>query len=207
MSTDKDFAVLADTPRLLRRSTARRGLRQDAQAAGVAHRVRLPDEAARPVRRAAVDAGAYLNEAEYIAYRSSRIRSWSQFLLVDDGPITSEAANSPRYWGTFQTGLIGLDGRRKPAYNAYRLPIFVATPRSPSGRFTVWGGVRAAANGKKQKVDVQYRRAGTGSFVTLKTVTTKNARGYFPRRCACRRPGSCGWSWNGSTSRVVAVSA
>ena len=154
VSTDKDFAVLADTPRLLQTLDGAQRAYGKSRKLPVwlteyGYQTKPPDPFGVPPSTQA----AYLNEAEYIAYRTSRIRSWSQFLLVDDGPIMSEPANSPRYWGTFQTGLIGLDGRRKPAYAAYRLPIFVPTARSSSGRFSVWGGVRAAPNGRGAEGD------------------------------------------------------
>jgi hypothetical protein len=206
VSSDKDFAVLADTPRLLKTLDGAVRAYGKKRKLGVwlteyGYQTKPPDPFGVPPSTQA----AYLNEAEYMAYRSSRIRSWSQFLLVDDGPITSEPVGSPRYWGTFQTGLIGLDGRHKPAYDAYRLPIFVPSPRSRSGRFSVWGGVRPASNGKKQRVTLQYRRRGSGAFAKLRTVTTKNARGYVQTKVKLRASGQLRLSWNGSTSRVVSV--
>ena len=206
VSSDKDFAVLADTPRLLRTLDGAQRAYGKKRKLGVwlteyGYQTKPPDPFGVPPSTQA----AYLNEAEYMAYRTSRIRSWSQFLLVDDGPITSQPVNSPLYWGTFQTGLIGLDGEHKPAYAAYRLPIFVPSPRSRSGRFTVWGGVRPAPNGKKQRVTLQYRRGKKGSFKTLTRVKTKNARGYFTKTVRLPASGQLRFAWNGTTSRAVTV--
>ena len=205
-SSDKDFAVLADTPRLT--STLDRSVRAYGSKRKLpiwlteyGYQTKPPD----PFGVSPSTQAAYLNEAEYIAYRTSRIRSWSQFLLVDDGPIASEPPSSPLYWGTFQTGLVGLDGKRKPAYDAYRLPIFVPSPRNRSGRFTVWGGARSASNGSRPRVAIQYRRSGARSFAALKSVKVKNARGYFVATVRLPASGQLRLAFGGSVSRFVTV--
>jgi hypothetical protein len=205
-SRDTDFVVLADTPRLTKLLDKARAVYGAKRKLGVwlteyGYQTKPPDPfGVTPSKQA-----AYLNEAEYMAYRNSRIRSWSQFLLVDDGPIATAPKDSPLYWGSFQTGLIGLDGKQKPAYAAYRLPIFVPSPRSRTGRFTVWGGLRPAANSKKQRAVIQYRRSGSGAFTRLKSVTTMNPRGYFQATVRVPASGQLRVSWNGLTSRAVAV--
>jgi hypothetical protein len=206
VSTDKDFAVLADTPRLTKTLDRARAVYGAKRKLGIwlteyGYQTKPPDPfGVSPSRQA-----AYLNEAEYLAYRSSRIRSWSQFLLVDDGPIASEPQNSPRYWGTFQTGLVGLDGARKPSYAAYRLPVFVPRATNRSGRFTVWGGLRPAANSTKQRAVIQFRRGGSGSFATVKSFSTITPRGYFQVTVRVPASGQLRVKWGSLVSRSVAV--
>jgi hypothetical protein len=113
---------------------------------------------------------ARINEAEYLAYRSSYLRSFSQYLL-EDGPALG--ARKDRL--VFQTGLrytatpaqlqAGVLGKAKPARAAYKVPLFVVDRGS---KVIVWGGVRGVKSGK-----VTVLRGGK----TVKTVTLKS--GYF----------------------------
>jgi hypothetical protein len=98
----------------------------------------------------------YINQADWIAYRDSRIRSVSQYELVD-----------PADSSTFNTGLRRSNGAVKPSYAAYRLPIWVSTKR-------VWGQVRAGG----ESVALQWRSSSKKSFKTYKTVKL-NSAGYF----------------------------
>ena len=68
---------------------------------------------------------AYINQGEYMAWSDPRVRAFAQFLLVDDRPKATARIGSRSYWSTFQTGLISLDGSPKPAFTAYRLPVFL----------------------------------------------------------------------------------
>jgi hypothetical protein len=114
---------------------------------------------------------ARINEAEYLAYRSSYLRSFTQYQLEDD----NLAAGSRKGRLVFQTGLrytatpaqlqAGVLGNAKPARAAYKVPLFVVDRGS---RVIVWGGVRGVKSGK-----VTVLRGG-------KTVTTVNLKsGYF----------------------------
>ena len=129
-------------------------------------------------------AAAYVNHAEFLQYVNPRIRSTHQFLLVDDGPLTAFPPSSPAYWNTFQSGLIGLDGRVKTSYGAYRMPLHVvAARRRFPGIFRIWGGVRQAPNGTRQTVQLQSRPfRSTGAFRTIRNITTTNFRGYVDIR-------------------------
>ena len=98
----------------------------------------------------------YINQADWIAYRDSRIRSVSQYELIDPADAT-----------TFNTGLRKSDGTAKPSHAAYRLPIWVSSKR-------VWGQVRAGG----ESVAVQWRSSSKKSFKTYKTVKL-NSAGYF----------------------------
>jgi hypothetical protein len=77
---------------------------------------------------------AYLAIAEHIAYVNPRVVSFSQYLLSDDPP----RASGYRYGG-FESGLISSDGKEKPAYKGFRLPLAVETYGSSD---VLWGLVR-----------------------------------------------------------------
>jgi hypothetical protein len=106
----------------------------------------------------------FINEAEYLAWRNPRMRSFSQYLLVDEQPV----------WA-FQSGLLFQDGKPKPALQAYQLPIHVGRA---GGRTTVWGrlpggGGEVATIHPSSGKDVQVRVPG--------------GRGYFTKRVANAR--------------------
>jgi hypothetical protein len=113
----------------------------------------------------------YMNESDYIAWRDGQVKGMAQYLLNDDFSLDG-----------FQTGLRFSSGRSKPALAAYRLPVWVVGHRS---FVTVFGQARAAPNGQQARVAIQAR-SGRGGFKTVKTVTTRNSKGFFrvsvPRR-------------------------
>jgi hypothetical protein len=121
----------------------------------------------------------YLNQADWMAFRDPRVRSVAQYKLVDEPALSS-----------FQSGLRYVDGRPKPAYDAYRLPIWV------SGR-RLYGQVRPARNGSRQVVSVQRQRRG--AWATVKRVTVRSRRGHFLTRLP--RRGVWRLEWNGLVSR------
>jgi hypothetical protein len=102
------------------------------------------------------DHARFLNQADWMAYRDGRIRSVSQYELID-----------PADTSTFNMGLRLNDGKAKPAFAAYRIPIWVSSKR-------VWGQVRAGG----ENAEVQWRSSSKKAFKRYKTVTL-NARGYF----------------------------
>ena len=155
---------------------------------------------------------AYLNQSEFEAYRNRQIRSYHQFLLVDDQPLRQYRPNSVLYWSTFQTGLVGLNGVPKPSYYAFRLPIYLpATHRRRPGTLRVWGDLRPAPNNTTQVAEVQFRRAGRGArFRTIARLRTRNPRNYLDGRVRFPASGAVRLAWrgNGTTlySRTVGVS-
>jgi hypothetical protein len=110
---------------------------------------------------------AYINQAEYMAYRNPRVRTYSQFLLRD------YAAND-----LFQSGLVSEAGAAKPGLNAYRVPIWIPTTRSRSGRFRVWGLLRPGARLRVSQATVQFRATGAASYAAVATLGTVGTRGY-----------------------------
>jgi hypothetical protein len=73
----------------------------------------------------------YINESDRLFYGDPRVKTVAQYQLVDV-PIADQ----------YNSGLRFAGGKKKPSYDAYRLPI-VVTKRS-SRRVEVWGQVRPA---------------------------------------------------------------
>jgi hypothetical protein len=116
----------------------------------------------------------YLNEAQYLAWRDPRVAAMSQFLLYDSPPNPNYPASDPvHHWDTFQTGLLYANGRPKPSYYSYGLPIFLPDPVfTPGGPVLVWALLRSAPVNSTQRAAVQWQAADGGSFRTLQTVST-----------------------------------
>jgi hypothetical protein len=117
----------------------------------------------RPPEKYGVSQGTharYLNLADWMAYRNSRIRSVSQYEL-----------NDPPELDQFNTGLRFTNGEAKAGLAAYRLPIWVTRGR-------VWGQVRAASGGT---AELQWRSSSKKGWKTYRTVNL-NSRGYFDQR-------------------------
>jgi hypothetical protein len=141
-------------------------------------------------------AALYINWAEYLTYKQPRIRSYSQYLLVDP-PVP-----------TFTSGLEFANGSEKATYDAYRLPIFTPSTSGRRGRpLEVWGGVRAApfdsAGGKTQQVAIQFQPNSRGAFTTVKTLTVTSTRGYFDVRQAFTGSGTVQLTWTAPSGALV----
>jgi hypothetical protein len=140
---------------------------------------------------------AYLDEAEYLAWRDPRVRTLSQFLLRDSPPDRAFPRGSVRYWSTFQTGLEYVNGAGKPALRSYRLPIFVPVDTFASGgAVTVWGMLRVAPNGTAQLARIQWRPRGHGTYRTLATVTTSDPSGVLTAQVRPPGTGTVRIAWN-----------
>lgn len=147
---------------------------------------------------------AYLNQADYLAYRDPRVKVLSQFLLDDDPPNSKVPKGSSFYWGTFQTGLRLSNHKPKPAYSAWRLPIYVVRKRAHR-RLTVWGMVRPAANGAHFDAKLVFRPSSGGHVRTLRTIHVHSARGTFTIGVTVPSRGTLRLSWEGLLSRAVSV--
>lgn len=159
---------------------------------------------------------AWLNEADYIAHRNRRVRSVAQFLLIDDGPNTKVAPSDPRYWGsTFQSGLIALDGRRKPAFASYQRPIHVDPSPVRRGRsVVVYGQLRPAPGGAALTADVEFRARGASGWRRLRRLSVRSLRNNVTTRVRIVRSGALRLVWrdpsaggSAQPSREVAVRA
>ena len=69
-----------------------------------------------------------------MAYVNPRVAAFSQYLMSDDPPRT----DGYRYGG-FESGLRSADGKPKPAYEGFRLPLAVEVY---GGNDVLWGLVR-----------------------------------------------------------------
>jgi hypothetical protein len=135
-------------------------------------------------------AAYYLNWAEYIGWSDHRVLTDDQFLLMD-----------PRV-GSFDTGLEFIGGKRKPSYDAYRMPIYLpVTTGTARRKLEVWGGVRPAYfarrdSGHEQKVQIQFRPAQGSSFRTVRTLKLKDPYGYFDVEQAFLGSGEVRLAWS-----------
>jgi hypothetical protein len=138
----------------------------------------------------------YLNQADWIAWRDPAVRSVAQYELRDEANIAS-----------FQTGLEFVDGRHKPGFDAYRLPIWVTRAGS---KIRVWGQIRPADDDSAESVDIQNDPAGGHAFSTVATVAVASQRGHFVTSVPSAR-GSWRLRWSPAqggptlTSRVAKV--
>jgi hypothetical protein len=106
----------------------------------------------------------YLAVAEHIAYSNPRVAEFSQYLLRDD-----------RRLGGFQTGLETWNGRKKPAYFAFPIPLAV---EHQGGSDALWGLVRPDRHATTVVVQRKLRKGG---WKLLKTVHT-SATGVYALR-------------------------
>jgi hypothetical protein len=141
----------------------------------------------------------FLNWAEYLSWRQSRIMSFSQYLLRD-----------PR-GGVFASGLEFPNGHAKPGFDAWRMPLYLPVTRTRRGRtLEVWGCLRPAHFLTAQQVAIQFH-GRHGGWSTVKTVQVTNPEGYFDLRVAFAGSGSVRLAWtdpSGKTyySRTVQIS-
>ncbi len=117
-------------------------------------------------------APAQMDQSEWIAFRNRRVRSYSQYTLVDEG---LNAGGGFQRYARFQMGLRFSDGRIKTGvYDAFRMPAFVRV--LSSRRVEVFGGLRTRAGAVAQ---IESRRR-TGSYRPLAQARL-NSAGYFRR--------------------------
>jgi hypothetical protein len=143
-------------------------------------------------------AARYLNWAEYLTWRNPRIATTTQFLLNDPSP-----GPSPFGVGGFASGLIFSNGKPKPAFYAYRMPIFLPVTRAMPGHpVEVWGCARPAHYAyvdthRPQFVQIQFRPGVRGRFHTIRTVSL-NAAGscYFDVEVGVPASGTVRLAWS-----------
>lgn len=118
--------------------------------------------------------------AERIAWSNPRVAAFSQYLLRDD-PVGG-APGASVHGGTvgFQTGLEYVNGKPKPLYSAWPVPLTVSRV---GGGYSLWGLVRPALG--PTTVTILVRPASSHRYKTLKTVTT-NALGYWTLHSSLR---------------------
>ena len=117
-------------------------------------------------------AAYYLNWAEYLSWKQPRVASTMQYLLYDPPPDATNQGD-----GGFSSGLLFSNGRPKPTYAAYRLPLYLPVSTAPRGQaLEVWGCVRPARyaifeTGQPQRAQIQFAPRATGAYVPVQSVT------------------------------------
>jgi hypothetical protein len=147
-------------------------------------------------------AGYYLNWSEYIEWSDPRVRSDAQYLLYDaPGPPGHSSSES-----VFSSGLLYLNGTPKADYDAFELPLYLAsTSTSHGGSLEVWGQVRPAPfaakdSGLAQQVAVQFQPSSGGAWTTVETVTITNSEGFFRVPVTFPSSGSVRLEWSYPTA-------
>ena len=130
-----------------------------------------------PLRRHA----AAINEADRLYYGDRRVEAVSQFELYDIVAPEREREEDD----TYTTGLAFRDGRHKPAWDAFRMPLVVS--RLPRGGVEVWGQVRPAEGRTTATITTS---SGVGGPFTVAARLGTNDAGYF--RIRMRRRGATG---------------
>ncbi len=111
--------------------------------------------------------------AEKIAWSNPRVAAFSQYLLEDDPLGGAPGSSVHGGFVGFQTGLEYANGKPKPLYSSWPLPLVVT---KVGHRFSLWGLVRPASGATKVTVLVQAK--GAKSYRKLKVVST-NSAGYW----------------------------
>ena len=135
-------------------------------------------------------AATYMNWAEYISYQNPRLVSSMQFLLTDPNP-----RQAPEYGG-FASGLFFFGGRVKPAFDAYRLPLYLPSTTVRRGRSVlVWGCARPSHAYGQRRVVVQFRSGRRGAFKPITTMSVRDIRGYFETHVRLNSSGAIRLAW------------
>jgi hypothetical protein len=128
---------------------------------------RPPDPYATPLGKIP----GFMGEAEWLAYKNPRVRTFAQYPLVDD----------PGRIDGFQSGLRFHNGKAKRGvYAAFQKPFFA---RYSGSRVELFGGIRAEPGAR---VTVQTKNGRKAKWQTVRTVTL-NSRGYFDIRAKLSR--------------------
>jgi hypothetical protein len=143
-----------------------------------------PDRYATPIGKIP----GFLAQSERIAYRNGRVKSFSQYPLVDD-----------RALGGFQSGLRFKNGKvKKAVYNGFRHGIYA---RRSGSRVEIFGVERAAGSGT---VTIQSKRGKKGKWKTVGTAGV-NSLGYFNRRVKGSRSAKYRFRFGNAKSRAASV--
>ena len=199
-SADKGYIRLADEKRFVRiLNAADRYGRVEGRLpiwyTEFGYQTRPPD----PYRGISLRKQAEFNiRAEHVAFKQSRVVSMALFLLRDTPPRRQYRPSERLYWATYQTGLRFHDGRKKPAYEAYRLPLL----RLDRHRF--WGMVRPASYDSDLTVQIEHRGPGGGRWRPIAERRITNPRGYFTFRLQFPKRGEYRIAWRGMASLAAA---
>ena len=130
-------------------------------------------------------AAYYINWAEYLSWKQSRVQSYMQYLLADPPPIKGV---SP--YNGFASGLDFSNGSHKASYDAFRLPVYMpSTSFSRNSNAEIWGAARPAPFAAKDgagtpTVSIQLNGQ------TIKTLNVTGSGGYFDTKLKFPKSGT-----------------
>jgi len=143
----------------------------------------------------------FLNQGEYMAWRSPRVRSFAQFLLVDDGPNTTYEVGTRPYWSTFDSGLLLYPSEKpKPAYYAFELPIWLANPRH-GPYVSVWAQIRPPATPRVGTL--QFKATGSSTWTTVAKVSSTDPKGFLTTHVSLPSAGGLRLAWTAPGGTVL----
>jgi hypothetical protein len=99
--------------------------------------------------------------AEHIAYVNPRVALFSQYLMRDDKP-----RRTGYRFGGFETGLRRADGRKKPSYDGFVLPLRVS---EVGDSHVMWGRVRPATGPTQVVIERKVRKGKWKRLTALQT--------------------------------------
>ena len=138
----------------------------------------------------------YRSIGERIAYRDSRVRAFSQYLMRDDLP---RPGRPYLRYGGFESGLRHSGGERKLAYDGFRLALVARRVGHRHVRTSLWGLVRPATG--RTTVRIEYRNRGSSRWRTLKHDRT-DGRGYWSTTTSYRHGRSYRVRWRAPDGRL-----
>jgi hypothetical protein len=142
----------------------------------------------------------WIAEAERETWADPRVVAHAQFLLRDDVPRNEPGATLRRRWGTYQTGLRFADGRRKPSWAAYRLPLAVPREAQRGRPMELWGMVRPGMPGAFEHVQVQFAPFGQDVYRDVgDELSVLHPQGYFQTTVVPEESGTWRFLWLPST--------
>jgi hypothetical protein len=150
----------------------------------------------------------WLNQGEYMTFRDPYVKALAQFELED---VKTPAHQTKHQWSkSFTSGLEFSNGQPKPSLNAYRIPIWLPSPKHGSS-VAIWGQLRAANHSTTQVGQIQFRPHSSSTWKTLKTVRTTSGQGFVSTHVSIGSAGSVRLSWTDSSnhtyySRNVSIS-
>jgi hypothetical protein len=196
---DREIVTIGDLPRLTRtldrtfRRWGQTGNRPDIWVTEHGYQTKPPDPFATvsPARQA-----LWITQADFLTYGNPRVASTAQFLLYDDRPRARYRKKKLLYWGTWQSGLLTADGRRKPAFDAYKLPLWVSPQRVRRGRSVrVWAQYRPGTPGADLTAGVEFLARGSDTWRPLAQFPVSNDHGTLDTRVAMPGEGDLRVVW------------
>jgi hypothetical protein len=137
---------------------------------------------------------SWLDEGTYMTWADPYVQGFTQFELVDAEPKLDKKPGSRAYWNTFQTGLELINGTPKPAYNAFRLPLWVPVPRH-GPRVAVWGQLRPADHQTLQYGVLEFEPRGSHAFEQIREFQTASPEGFFVAHIGLTSAGALRLAW------------